>query len=123
MPTPMLLLALLPASATAFNTTLLDCGVRKIIYEQALALQPWRGPHQRDTFDALLLDSLCGDAAPPIYKPLSPIVPYSRNHPLWVSAAATNGNGGDGSFSKPFASIEQAVNNQSRKLQPTAPNT
>ena len=47
-------------AAYQLNTTHLDCGVRRLLYERALKLQPWRDLHT--VFDALELSTLCGDA-------------------------------------------------------------
>ena len=46
-----------------FNTTLIDCGVRRLIHRRAVALQPWRGA-LTEVFEALELAVLCGDAPP-----------------------------------------------------------
>ncbi len=63
-----LLLTIFTAEASVadyppFNTTLLDCGIRRVIYERAQVLQPWRD--HVSTFDALELARLCGDSRPP----------------------------------------------------------
>ena len=47
-------------NVAAFNTTELDCGVRRLVAERVRSLQPWRRSF-RDVFDALQLELLCGD--------------------------------------------------------------
>ena len=85
-----------------------DCAMRKLAYEFAGELQPWRAPH-RDVFDALELESICGELPPPGATP-------RLSHDDLPAAASTmyvNVTGGDdsnsGTISAPLATPHAAL--------------
>jgi hypothetical protein len=93
-----------------FNTTELDCSMRRLVYEQAKQLQPWHLGH-RDTFDSLELDSLCGDAPPAREQPLPPSFPISETSGsvVYVSPLSGCDTEGLGTEDQPFRSVQHAL--------------
>lgn len=112
------------SSSQTFNTTALDCGMRHILLQRATDLLPWRSTH-RDIFDALELESLCGDspvktgdsnAVSNLGKEgngfvLSKESSTSARDDVWYVDPGTNGSDeiGDGTVAQPFATVEAAL--------------
>lgn len=94
------------------NLTALDCGMRRILYERALKLQPWRGK-QKDTFDSLRLTELCGDDPPPYETRTPPSFPINDSSVDVESIFFVHPNLGndinDGTSSSPFRSVHRAL--------------
>lgn len=108
-----------PPPFDKFNTTLLDCEMRRLLWKRAQEAQPWLNP--RLTFDSLELETLCGDAAPPSRPASPPKYPISTQGPVWYVATDGDDTGGDGSLARPYASLGKALD-VSRGVDP-APRT
>lgn len=101
------------AREDAFDTEELDCGMRRLLYRRAKALQPWRGV-LLEAFDALELEALCGEERPVVVeRPAPEHAPRGREvdaRRFYVAGAGSDDDGRhDGSVERPFATIHHAL--------------
>ena len=105
--------AMCAVHATA-SMSQLECGYRKLAYEKALHMHPWRksGRFARQTFDALQLQE-CNQVPPALIQSTKPHNKFKPNQwsPLDVLVDAVVGDDvtGDGSLRRPFRSVERAL--------------
>ena len=109
-----LLIAMCAVHATA-SMSALECGYRKLAYEQALHMHPWRksGRFAQETFDALQLQAC--NQNPPGFSSQSTKAADEFKPERWssldilVDAVVGDDKNGDGSLRRPFRSIERAL--------------
>jgi hypothetical protein len=109
-------LVTLPAFAAAGAVSQqLDCDLRGVLYERALALLPERAPLLA-VWDALQLTAACGQprptpppAAAQLVLPPQLDVSFDAARPTYYVDPVRGNDGGPGSEAQPFATVERAV--------------
>ena len=112
---PLMVTFVFAVLCVATRMSKLECGYRKLAYEKALRMHPWRksGSFARETFDALQLQE-CNEVPPALIH-----TTQARNElkpgqwsalDVFVDAAVGDDEHGDGTFQKPFGSVEYALN-------------
>jgi hypothetical protein len=91
-----------------FNSTALDCGIRRMILSRANNLFPHKA---RETFDSLELERLCGDGPPTRKNHVAPSFDLAPSGTLQFFVDAEDGNdASQGSTTDPFATVYRALN-------------
>ena len=96
----------MPAVAT-LDFKDLDCKMKRMLYTNAVAQQPFRKNLPREVFDSLRLAEVCGDTPPPAADQPAPSTPLPAGIQIFVDPAASHE--GNGTEADPCKTLAAAV--------------